>query len=108
MPRCRRAADAPLVAGLATFSGCLLTQLAVEHERLVFIRQLPAQLLGDVNRAVLPACAADGDGYIAAVFLADARQPAVEKVGDVAQHFVHKGLGGEVVLDGLVFAVVGA
>ena len=52
---------------------CSHIKLAMAHKNLIFMRQFFAQLLGKVNRAMLPACAADADGYIAAVFLADAR-----------------------------------
>src|SRR5258708_10181168 len=60
-----------------------LFQVAMAHHHLVLGGEALAELLGDVDRAVAPAGAADRDGERSPLVEHEARQPALEEALDV-------------------------
>ena len=75
--------------------------MAYEH---IAVLKALAQGFYDVNRAVLPACAAHCHGDVAAVFQVYARQPFVHEGGDVVYHGLHLWVVCKILLYRRVFA----
>mmetsp|Transcript_15320 Transcript_15320/g.36540 ORF Transcript_15320/g.36540 Transcript_15320/m.36540 type:complete len:376 (-) Transcript_15320:629-1756(-) len=71
-------------------------QLAVALEHMAVVAELAGQHLDQINRAVLAAGAADGDGEVAALVGREMRQPARQESADLAQHHADLGLGRQV------------
>jgi len=63
----------------------------MSQQHLLLRSEMLCQLLGEIDRAVLSAGAADGDGEVAAVVCDEAGQPACDEVVDVGEHLLREG-----------------
>src|SRR3989338_11571164 len=63
----------------ARMDSCKFT---VAHQHLLLLLEMPGEVFGEIDRAVLPAGAADGQGDITAVIGNVTGQPAFHKIAD--------------------------
>src|SRR5690554_7086115 len=58
----------------------------------VLLAEVLAQLFANVDRTVLAAGAANGDGHVAAITVGEGGQPGVQEAGEVVHHLFGQGL----------------
>src|SRR5688572_12658091 len=80
-------------------------QLSMPHQHPpVTLTEVRRKRFHEVDRAVMPSGAADGDGEIAAAVAVEARQPLVDETLDVGAHLLDARIGFAELHDGLVAA----
>src|SRR3989338_5778388 len=64
-------------------------EFTVAHQRLLLLLEMPGEFFGEIDRAVLPAGAAEGNCKITAAIRDVTRQPAFHEIADIAKHVLH-------------------